>query len=404
MKDLPMYFLCFILIPYNIFAERIAEIIGSREIENNLFFVLFIVYLLLNFIFFKNIVISKKVIVFLCANIIVFLGHILQFNNYGEEIKHLVYIIIFLSVASYTDKKCIIYFKYVIVIISSILVVSAFMHVNEVRALNRRMFNIRNYTILDKPYYTLLLPLSIIVLIHQIALVKGIVKKIFIMVLIFSMAYTLYAIFESKMGIIALMVALLVEIYAINGKLKYELLAGGGCGIILLVIFYIVAQKQLPDYIVAFVDFIFGESKAVARVYYDSFYGRIEIITIVAKILIEFPILGCGYGNYYQYASSRHLQYYTLGNMDVESSLIAMFAEGGLVYACICLMMLGYVLKEIWKLCRNKYMEIEMLGLYVCMLFLLIGNDFMNVFFWIFLGIVWANVHGNKKLKNNIMK
>lgn len=62
MKDLPTYWLCFILIPYNLFAERIAEIIGSRERENTIFFVLVIVYMMLNFIIFKKIEINKKVI------------------------------------------------------------------------------------------------------------------------------------------------------------------------------------------------------------------------------------------------------------------------------------------------------------------------------------------------------
>lgn len=297
-------------------------------------------------------------------------------------------------VASYGNEKSLIYMKYVIVFISCILVISAFMHVNEVKALNRRMFNIRNYTILDKPYYTLLLPLAIIILIHQIVATKIFLKKICILFLISLMLYTLYVIFESKMGLIALIAALLIEVWSVDGKLKYGLFAGGILGITALIIFYLSTNKQLPDYVIAFVDFIIGDSKAVARVYYDSFYGRIEIIKIVGRILIEYPLLGCGFGRYYQYASSNHLQHYTTGNADVESSYVAIFAEGGFIYAFICLMLLGYVWKKIWNSYRLSQ-NVEVLGLYVCMLFLLIGNDFMNVFFWIFLGIIWANVHDN---------
>ncbi len=402
MKDLPTYWLCFVLIPYNLFAERIAEIVGSRERENIIFFILLLVYILLNFVIYKSIVIDKKIIMFLLVNMIICLEHVLQFNNYGEEIKHSIYIIILLLVASYSNEKCLFYMKCVIEIISCILVASAFMHVNEVRALNRRMFNIRNYTILDKPYYTLLLPLAIIILVHQIVLVKVYLKKISLLFLVLMMLYTLFAIFESKMGLIALIVAFLVEVWSIDGKFKYRLLAGVMLGMLAFTTFYLATNKQLPDYVIALFDFIFGDSKAVARVYYDSFYGRLEIIKIVGRILIDYPLLGCGFGQYYQYASSKHLQHYTIGNVDVESSFIAIFAEGGFIYAFICLILLGHIMVKIWNLYRSKNIDGEILALYVCMLFLLIGNDFMNVFFWIFLGIIWANVYGNRTMDKGV--
>lgn len=380
--------LCLILIPLNIYGDYIKKIWSfSPMLINSITTISLVILYLVN----KNRwSISKNILVFMGGNILISLIHMCQGYKVISEFKHISYIVLFVVVTSFANEKTFNLLKKVILFISFIAFIDALINIPQLVYSNMRLFNIRNYTMLDKTLYTIIFPLSVVILINGLSKYTSKYCKILAVIYSLSLISIMALVFESKMGLLALMVVALGEMIFLHNKFTKKIFRILIIMSVLIIFYYLFNINKIPDYIIALLGFFDTSVKRVNAVYYSTYNVRFEIISIVFKILEKNPLLGCGFDNYYQYVTQNNLQVLSLGISDVESAVFEMLAEGGIVYFTLNAWILLILFK---RLIKNTKTTPEYLGIFLCLMCLIWGNDYMNIIYWVILGILW-NVSG----------
>ena len=378
--------LCFVLIPLNISGEFVAKVTGLQPIIFN--GIACSVYIILTATLIRKIKAEKLMLLFFLANCCLIIEHILMFGDFSSEFKQLLYILVFIFVACSPaiTENTYRYFKEIILIFSIFMFFDALIKSGTVISLGYRMFNIRNYTIIDKTGYTELFPLAIIILFNGILKEKSKKRKIVYGMWIAALAYVILFLFESKTGFIAACIAIFVELFIIQKKYRKKLAKIVLTIFVAFAVYIIFIPHEVPDYILALLSFLGVSTSSVNAVYYQTYDYRLEILRNVLRIFVSHPFFGIGFGNYYNYASDNNMLSLTVDVQDVESSFLALFAEGGLTYFFLnCFIWVRLYM----RIKRNTKSAPEVIGTFICMIILLMGNDYMNLFYWIWLGIYW---------------
>lgn len=376
--------LCFIVIPFNLLGDYLLKVTGIQPLMfNRLTSAIYIaMFAILN----KKIKLDKEIAIFLGVNCCIMAEHLFMFGNVVKEFKHLLYVLIFVACASVSTINTYNYFKKIVLVFSIFMIFDALLKSRTVAFLGYRMFNIRNFTILDKPYYTELFALATVILFNELLKVKDKKKTTIYIVWIAAMMYTLFFLFQSKMGVVAVCMAFIGEFFIIQKKFRRKMSKIVAIAVVAFIVYILFIPYEIPDYILALLSFLGLSSSSVNAVYYDTYSHRLEILGIVFQIFKTFPIFGVGFGNYYNYVSANNLQKLTSGIRDVESSFFALFAEGGVTYFIVTCFLWIVLYKRIRL---NLKISPEIVGTFICMVVLLCGNDFMNLFYWIWIGIYW---------------
>ena len=390
-RDLVRIWICYFLMPINIYSEYLEKITGI----NTLFFNIgcFMVLLFLSIpIFLKKQKIKQRIGLTTELILGIVILHLIIYGNYVNELKQASFIIEFMIVSTFYDNKYFNSIKKVIIVISMIMSVDTLLNLPKVIAQNHNLFNVRQYTMLDKPYYTLIFPLAIIFLISL--MIKNKSKHIVLLsVMISLLCVVLFGIIGSKTALAATVLAIIIMLSRDKKKRKYLYLGLLGIGIASFIYFGIL-HKKVPDFLISIIYFFRGEYDIVSNAYAKSYFIRFEIVTLAFKTFLAHPFWGCGFNNYYNFVSSHGWQHYSLGVTDVESDLLAMFAEGGILYAILILELFWYIfIKLLAKkalLKTNTQHVSDALGCLICLFISIIGNDFMSSFFWCLLGIIYG--------------
>ena len=392
------YWLCFALIPINIYGDFLEKLTGMPALYYNAASIA--VYIALCLITSKiREKVPKVLILFLVLNGIIAIEHIMKFDRLGEEIKHLLYVVLFFMVANYSDQQNFERVKKVILVITIPMTLNALYWYPKIKAMGYRMFNIRRYTMVDKTFYTLLFPIALVILCNVIYFGKS-KKKVLYGVWAGILLLIIFAVVESKMAIIAFAVTLGIELFVTRRQhkrrlLKIFLLGVGSISLIGVLILFKVFK--VPDYVIAAISVIIGKFDVVNSVYYETFFTRGEILKNGLLVLSRFPVFGIGYGGYYDYVSTHGMQNISTGISDIESAALGVLVEGGIIYFISVLMLYVAIIKNLAlkkKIIRNW---IDYFGVFTCILLLLIGNDFMSVFYWAIMGILFNGVIRSKR-------
>ena len=396
-KRLSSYWLCFGLIPINIYGDFLEKILGIKALFFNAAAIA--VYFALCLVTGnKKEKIPKILVYFLVLNGIIAVEHFIRFGRFEEEIKQILYILLFVMVCLYSDKKGFERVKKVIVALTVPMTIDALYWYPRIKSMGYRMFNIRRYTMVDKTFYTLIFPIALIILFNWIFFEKR-EEKIAFGVWTCVLLFIIFGVVESKMAILAFAFTIGFEFFITRKKykkryLKIFLLVFGFASIIGLLLSLKIIK--IPDYVVAALSFLGGKFDAVNSVYYETFFTRGEILKNGLLVWLRFPIFGVGYGGYYDYVSTQGMQNLSTGITDIESAALGVLVEGGLAYFISNVLIYSAIIKNI--VVKKKYTEhwVDYVGIFTCIVFLLLGNDFMSVFYWVIIGIIFNGIMRSK--------
>lgn len=398
-SSLSRYWLCYFLIPLNLYGDYINKAIGVPTFVFNTITALIYVFHIASS---GKVKIKRTMRGFIFISFIVAFFHILFFQQPIGEIKHLIYVALFVLVACNENEETYNLMKKVILIVTIPMSLDVFVHIGTIRAASLNLYNIRLLTMLDKPYYTLIFAVAMVILFHLILASKRKIHKVLYCGWLIVLFYVLFSLVQSKTGVLAAIIGVLIEFYVRyrDKKLQILLLASAIC--ILFFFGSIVSSVKivLPDIVKNSLDFVSGNYSAGDKTYI-TYLVRMEILKIVGLVLTTHPLFGVGYGGFYSFASASGMQNYTLGLADMESALLSVPAEGGLVYLVAFAWLIGKIFKRI-RINKSQLVKGDTIGIVTCMLILLVGNDFMSTFFWCLLGAIWTVVDGKSASTNNL--
>lgn len=382
---------CCFLMPINIYSEYLEKITGVGTLVFNIVSFAIFVFLALPKII-GNCKIEKKLGFIFCTIFFLVVLHMVIFGNYINELKQLSFVIEFLIVATLYNEDYFDTVKKTIIIISIIMSIDIFVNLPKLISKNYNLFNVRQYTMLDKPYYTLIFPLAIIFLVSTLMHAKS-KHRIKIISLIVILCAVLFGILESKTALVATLIAIFIILSRNKKRRKYLYL-----GLILFALFaafyFGVFRKKLPDLLMSVVYYFRGQYDVLAYAYAQSYFIRFEIVGLAFRTFLAHPIIGCGFNNYYNFVSARGWQNYSKGITDIESDALAIFAEGGIVYTAVIVSVFVFLFKKLIAkkeyLKTNKFHTLDALGCLICLVIAIIGNDFMSSFYWCMLGVVYG--------------
>lgn len=396
--------ICYFLMPINIYSEYLERITGIGTLFYNI--VAFMVLLVISILTIArgHTKIKKNILLYCGAIQILVLIHILLFGNYVNELKQASFIVEFFIVATFCNDNYIKSIKRVIVVIALIMAVDTIVCLPRVISTGYNLYNVRRYTMLDKPYYTLVYPMAIIIL--TVSLMTSMTKRKRILVLsaIVLLCVVLFGIIGSKTAFVALLTTILL-VFSKNSQIKKYVLVSSGVFFVFSIIYLFVLKRNVPDFLSSIVYFIRGDYYTLSYSYANSYLIRFEIVKLAIRTFLRNPIIGCGFNNYYNYVSTRGWQNYSFGNTDVESDFLAIFAEGGIIYASMIIGQFVWLYNKLLlsrdALRKNENYYLDLLGILTCLFVAIIGNDFMSTFFWCLMGmicgIVFQNISSIKK-------
>lgn len=383
-RSIVSLWLCIVLIPLNLYGDFITKKTGINSFLVNATTTIILFILIISFN--KRLVISKLIVCFLIVNVLISVIHIIIFRNIAGEIKHILFIIVFMFATMISDMYTYSLFKKVILALTVVMSIDAIIQSHVVAQLGYRMFNVRNYTMLDKMFYTELFSIAVIILFNRMMEECKKRRKLELILWMVVLIWVLFGLFEAKIGLLSIAFAIVAECIFVKKEYRKYVIRIMFLLLIALGVYFLFFMKEVPDYIIALKSFFEYNYNSVNRVYFDTYFTRFEILSIVFIIFLQHPFIGIGYGNYYSYVSARGFQNYSKGIEDIESAFFALLAEGGTIYFLIMLILFFVVFNRIIK---NKSLKPDVIGIYICMLVLILGNDFMNLFYWVWLGIIW---------------
>lgn len=306
-----------------------------------------------------------------------------------SSIKYLVYIIIFLVVANVSSRQDWELTKKTICLISIVMTIDALIQVPTLLKINYRLYNVRQLTMLDKPWYSLLLTFASLVLIIDLLIGQKKRRILKICMIVFFTAVNLLVI-QSKSSILCVLFGIVVFLINANKKTRNKVLIIGIPLVFVAMLYLVFNQQEIPDYIKVMLNRYFGLFSDASinnySFYEGSFTSRSKIIAYNLQLIMDHPLLGIGFGRYSEYGTA-------LNVIETESSIMNSFVEGGLVYGVAHLSLVYIILKRLIKYIKNNGRDcssIQLITIFILYLIFNMMNDYMTAMYWAFLGIAFA--------------
>ena len=383
---------------FDVFGAYLGSVIGIPSITFTA--IPLILFAICIFVFNKGkIQIDSTLKVFFFVNLAVMVFHILFCGLGNNEIKYFLYIVVFIIIYTLLDKENWNIIEISLVGISLFMAIDALRYLPLMISRGLRIYNVYSNTILDKSVYTLILTLAFICeLINFVDINKGsskIVRIVHLLLMIFIGAVNLIVI-QSKLFVVVLVVSLFVLYFFVNSKPKKIVRSVLIVALSLLIIVFVFFPQIIPDYIYVFFNRyfgLFGDAVEGIRAYsrYESTYNmRGTVYTHSFQLLLDNPILGIGFGNYRTHALENADQ--LNGVVQTESSMLNILVEGGIVYFSFHIILLIVMLKGVIRANKRNRGDLfftKMLLILIALIILNIGNDFYNIFYWLFLGFIY---------------
>lgn len=365
-------------------------------------FFLFIINLRLNKFDFT---INKHTRMLICVSILIFALHTFKSLFYSgigfgdDEVKYLLYLITFLVSISVLQIENWNAVEFSLTVVSLFLSFDALQYLPLMLSTGTRIYNVTNYTFLDKPVYTLTITLSVICLLINILGTdnKRIAKYLMILLTIFLGGINLILI-QSKLFILVLagfflILCLFSNRISIKNVLIFLFLVFLG-----LFIYFLFFPQYVPDYIYIFLnrylgvfDNIISDIQAYDR-YTATYYYRGTIYNYAFELFIKNFFIGVGFGNYKKYAAMNSSL--LNGVTQTESAYVNLLVEGGIIYFISHMIFLCFLFKNLWKIQshdRKNTHILKMLLLLISYFILNAGNDFYSAQYWLILAFIYKS-------------
>ena len=349
--------------------------------------------------------IAREIEWYLVVAIGIFIVHLIKYlagfsvRFGGAEIKYIIYFIAFvftLSVINIDDWNAV---EISFVGISIFLCLDALHCVGQVVSKGLRIYNVTNFTFLDKAYYTVILTITVIFMLSDLLINKGKVKlfrKIALLFCIVIFSLVNVVIVQSKLFIIALATMALAMALFSKGAIRRRIVLILCLAVFTAIVIFTFFSNIVPDYIYIFLNRYFGlfgniiaKMQLFARLS-STYVHRSTIYKYALKVFLGNFIFGVGFGNYRIYASANSE---LLGDVfQTESSYLGILVEGGVIYFLAHMIFLADILIKLCKGIRknkNDLYLMKMLFVAIAYIILNTGNDFYNATYWIVFAFIY---------------
>ena len=277
----------------NIYAQFLQNLTG---INSFVFVLLPLVAILLYAL--KQRVVSNNSIIFSCSYILALIP-ILQMIIIGPDVqmvKYIIYVLLYLSLIPLVTIKSWLALKKCFFIIGIMLDLDAIVHIPAILSSGLRIFNIKNMLILDKPYYSLFLTITIVILLIDL-LYEINIKKGFAYLYIFISSIINILFMQSKSSLACLGIAVIILLINTRKKIKRKIIFFIFLVIFCVICFFIIFPNYVPDYINAFFYYLLNMSGNPTYDRYNiTFDHRSAISQFIGKVIRSNPLLGIGFG------------------------------------------------------------------------------------------------------------
>lgn len=262
----------------------------------------------------------------------------------------------------------------------------------------------RDESFIDKSYITAFYSMSYIYIFIDITYNKN---RLFNFITLLFLLLTNILIVQSKISLSALFIGI-IAVYLFSNKeqkLKYRKFLSY-CLVAILILVVIFPDITLPDEIKYAVNFVFKSDiftveRSVERLNmtYDI---RGDLWNYCIKnLFMTHPILGIGLGNFETYSKMSRTSW--AGLPETESSLLSIITEGGIVYTIIMFFFFYFPINLVYKKIRKerKIEYLYVLLFFTTYLVMIVGNDFLDSFFWcqaaIMIGTLYKTARNNNR-------
>lgn len=303
-----------------------------------------------------------------------------------EPIRNLMYLVVFLCIAIISNENTWGLIRKALIVISVIMTIDALVNLPKVIAINYGWYNVRNYTMVDKPFYSLILTFAVVFMILDI-FYKRVRHVIFPILLIAVELFVNTVVIQSKAGILCLAgVIVLLSIIAPK-KIRIKIIAVAVIVFVAVLYMCIARPDIIPDYIKVMANRylgLFDESITGYSKYIKTYDLRADIYRVALEIFLVNPWLGIGFGKYAIYGAA------AVGVTETESSIINTFVEGGVIYGLShCAIVLLLLLKLFKMSKRNHWYGMETEVFLIILLYFVFNfqNDYISTMYWCIMGI-----------------
>lgn len=319
--------------------------------------------------------------------------------NY-QMLKYSIYVLIFAFLAGKVDSDSWMMLRKTSFFISIILLADIFIKMPRIISANLRLFNVRHLLMVDKPAYSLFLTLTIMFIVLDMAY-KQETSKVKAMVFIGACTIVNVFILQSKSAILVFIVSLVVLLFSVKKKTRKRLIAMilflFGIGTTVIIIW----PEVIPDYIKAVMNYhgSYSVSNSLYERYNVSIVDRITILSFAFALIKQNLFLGIGFGNYSMLAETYLKGFAT----QTESSIVNNFVEGGVLYGIVFIIFFVYdICKYLYKpqLFRTSQTHTELFLSVIMLLLFNILNDYINVYFWVYMAFATRYIFNTKRFIN----
>lgn len=338
---------------------------------------------------------------------IVMMLHVIMGGIVSQEIKYVLYIIVFMLIFSKYDDDLFPFFIKLINAIAIVLSLDALIAAPKALSTGFGFRNIVHFTLLDKAYYTFIITVAFILLFSTYLFNKRTYKiwqRICIGMLLGVYALVCIVLMSSKMFIAVIIISIFELMRQSRGKKKKRLIMYLGICVTCIITVFFVFPGVVPEYIYVFLNRYFGMFNSTVSSMADlsrqssTYVARGEIYDYVLSLFLQKPLLGIGFGQYSQYAINNS----AIVASQTESAFLGILVEGGALYFINHIIFLVYILKDTLKTLkksRDSVLLVYSLVLLVSCIGLNIFNDYYSTIYWIILSLVCGT---NMKCKRGI--
>lgn len=257
-------------------------------------------------------------------------------------------------------------------------------------------------TWLDKQFYTIYYALS-----YAFCLVDFINdrnKKLNGLLFLFLLFINL-ALIQSKLSLFSIPFAFIMIWIKAGKKLRMKLSkALRFVLIIICTLLIIIPQYILPNEIKLAFNMLFSAdifNVDIVNNIDKTYLMRQVIRELCIELYFQNPIMGIGLGNIGNYLHKQDSLINEVG--EAESSFFQIISEGGTVYLIIMAFLFYMLSKKSLKFINISHSNIVLYPILIIITYIIlfIGNDFIDLFFWIVIGIIASIVLSNR---NNVKK
>lgn len=356
----------------------------------------------------KKLKIDYNLKTLLYINTLIFVFHLIFCGLGSNEIKYYLYFIVFLVVNSLVERDNWKIVEVGLIGIALFLSFDALKYLPDMLSRGVRIYNVANYTILDKSVYTLIPTLAFVCLLinfldRQASDTEF--KRICSLVLMVFFAGINLILIQSKIFILVMVATICILYFFTNGRPKKFVRVCLIFAVVIIVVVFVAFPQIVPEYIYVFLNRflgVFGDAVTNVQAYdrYAVTYNmRGNVYSFAFDLFLNHPVIGVGFGNYKIYAIENAS--FLGGVTQTESSMMNILVEGGVIYfiAHLCLLII-ILLRIICAKRKNPddLLYTKLLIIIVAYIILNAGNDFYNVLYWMILGYIYKLSGKKRKL------